>query len=440
MLKKISAVLLLLILVFSVFVYIQKGKMEQKLTALLSENAVQVDKIDIDFLPRISVKFINVDYVSDENQQLQAQSLQAELSFWGLLTGDIGLQSFVMQQGKIFYSNSLSPDMKDIHFLLTPKSTLSVQDLLDWLKSFNAGNMRLPTSELTFSAKTAQNDQIELKTILAINFNGVQFSHLDGEVLLQNKRLFNQNKFILHAEQGFVTFMPNNYAITLIHPLFNQVKLNSIEITLETKNALSISIQLSHVANNGSLSVKLNEQQNQYIWQLNGKQLPLEDWLKAFNIAALVTGRADAQIRLLSKEIMPTSGEFYFDVMNGKIKGLNVLALISRYAPINFDESTKNIDTSFDFAQTKFQWQPDVIQVDQAKVQHKYFILQSQGVVDLLQGRCDFQANIALNEQRYQSLALPVRFFGSCQSPEYKVEINRSFRDQLKNFIKEKLK
>ncbi|WP_439259338.1 hypothetical protein [Lonepinella sp. BR2930] len=440
MLKKISAVLLLLILVFSVFVYIQKGKMEQKLTALLQQNAVQVDRIDIDFLPRISVEFINVDYVSDENQQLQAQSLQAELSFWGLLTGDIGLQSFVMRQGNIFYSHSLSPDIKDIHFVLTPKSTLSVQDLLDWLKSFNTGNMRLPTSELTFSAKTAQNDQIELKTTFAINFDGIQFSHLDSQILLQSKRLFNQNKFTLHVEQGFLTFMPNHYAVTLVHPLFNQVKLNSIEVALETQNALSISLQLSHFADDGSLSVKLNEQQNQYIWLINGKQLPLEDWLKAFNIAALVTGRADAQIRLLSEEIMPTSGEFYFDVMDGKIKGLNVLALISQYAPINFDETTKNMDTSFDIAQAKFQWQPDLIRVEQAKVEHKYFILQSQGVVDLTQNRCDFRANIAVNDQRYQALALPVRFFGSCQSPEYKVEINRSFRDQLKNFIKEKLK
>jgi len=42
--------------------------------------------------------------------------------------------------------------------------------------------------------------------------------------------------------------------------------------------------------------------------------------------------------------------------------------------------------------------------------------------------------------EKYKKLALPIRFFDSCYSPQYKVNIDQNFRHQLKELIKEKLK
>ncbi len=440
MLKKISAVLFIVIFAFIAFLYVQKGKIEQKFTALLAENAVKTSKIEFRLFPPVMVELNDVHYVFAENKRLVAQSLRAELNLWYLLQGEMNLQSFHLTQGQVFYTDSTIPDLTELQVDLRPDFPLSLQDLSVWLKSFHSNHVTLPRVNIDLSAETAQNDQIKLKSQFAVALNKIQFAALDSQLVLSNKRLFNQNKLALQAEQGFLIFSPNHYIATFVHPVFNQIKLDEIQAEVDAQTDLSVSVQVSQQAQNTALSLNLNQQQDSYVWTVTGTQLPLESWLTAFNIAELVSGNANVEMRLFSDEIMPKQGDVEIDVTDGKVKGLNVLQLISQYTPINFDETAKNMDTNFDVAQAKFHWQPTVIQVDEAKLQHRYFILQSQGVVDLTQNRCDFRANIAVNDQRYQALALPVRFFGSCQSPEYKVEINRSFRDQLKNFIKEKLK
>jgi len=43
-------------------------------------------------------------------------------------------------------------------------------------------------------------------------------------------------------------------------------------------------------------------------------------------------------------------------------------------------------------------------------------------------------------DEKYKKLALPIRFFDSCYAPQYKLNIDKNFRHQLKELIKEKLK
>ncbi|WP_439241882.1 hypothetical protein [Lonepinella sp. BR2474] len=440
MLKKISAVLFLTIFAFFTLLYVQKGKIEQKFTALLAENAVQSRQVEFHFFPPVAVELKDVRYVFGENQQLLARSLRAELSLWHLLQGEMNLQAFQLEQGQLFYHQLASPDLTALDVQLHPEAPLSLQDLSIWLKSVQENQLRLPNVKIHLSAKTAQQDHITLNSKFSVASNQIHFSDLDSQLNLQNKRLFNQDKLVFHAEQGELIFQPQQDELILIQPTFNQIKWDKIQTDIDRQVDLTIRFNAERQADQASLLLVLDKQQDQYVWSANGKNLGLENWLTAFNIPELTIGRANVDMRLISDEWLPKQGDFYIEVVDGKVKGVNILTLISQYVPVNFDENSQNMDTSFDFALAKFHWQPSFLQVEKAKIQHRYFVLNTQGRVEFSQNRCDFNAAIHSPDPRYQSLALPVHFFGNCQSPEYKVDIQRNFRDQLKNFIKEKLK
>ena len=77
-----------------------------------------------------------------------------------------------------------------------------------------------------------------------------------------------------------------------------------------------------------------------------------------------------------------------------------------------------------------------------AEIQEKTTALLAEGAgaIDLDNVQCDVNLTLRSTNEKYKKLALPTRFFDSCYSPQYKVNIDQNFRHQLKELIKEKLK
>ena len=77
-----------------------------------------------------------------------------------------------------------------------------------------------------------------------------------------------------------------------------------------------------------------------------------------------------------------------------------------------------------------------------AEIQEKTTALlaDGSGAIDLDNVQCDVNLTLRSTNEKYKKLALPIRFFDSCYSPQYKVNIDQNFRHQLKELIKEKLK
>ena len=77
-----------------------------------------------------------------------------------------------------------------------------------------------------------------------------------------------------------------------------------------------------------------------------------------------------------------------------------------------------------------------------AEIQEKTTALlaEGSGAIDLDNVQCDVNLTLRSTNEKYKKLALPIRFFDSCYSPQYKVNIDQNFRHQLKELIKEKLK
>ena len=54
--------------------------------------------------------------------------------------------------------------------------------------------------------------------------------------------------------------------------------------------------------------------------------------------------------------------------------------------------------------------------------------------------QCDIRLNIGMSNPKYRELSLPMHFFDTCYSPQYKIEVNKNFREQLKDYIKQRIK
>ncbi|MCK3658813.1 hypothetical protein A4G18_08840 [Pasteurellaceae bacterium Pebbles2] len=478
MLKKIGTGLLFVILAFFAFIYVQKGKIEENITALLKENAehLQVKQVALHFFPTPAVELQDFAYNVVENQlnqgQFRANFILAKLNLLPLLTGNVEFNGVEVVQGSLYYkAKDLAPNgqkhaqntphFQHIQLNLSLKSSFSLHSLGDALAKFStspkAEKLSLPEMSLSLSVQNAQNDQFDLQGVFhfvdsptsssASLLRQLNFSQLQSQILLKNQPLFNTHKINLSAQNGRLSWVGNDrYQLELENISFNQLALNSMTLQVQESPVLSATMQ-ARQSDNAGISLSLRQQKESYMagyhWEIQGEQLSLADWLAAFNVPQMVSGKTNVKVRLFSQDFLPRVGDFSFNIKDGKVSGINLLQLISQYAPINVDPASVNekaIETSFDVAQAQFQWQPDLLKVTQAKMLHQYFVMEGQGVADLTQGTCDFRSQIALNNPNYRALALPVHFFGDCQSPEYKLEINRDFRQQLKDFIKEKLR
>ena len=67
-------------------------------------------------------------------------------------------------------------------------------------------------------------------------------------------------------------------------------------------------------------------------------------------------------------------------------------------------------------------------------------LAEGAGAIDLDNVQCDVNLTLRSTNEKYKKLALPIRFFDSCYAPQYKLNIDKNFRHQLKELIKEKLK
>ncbi|MGQ0286290.1 hypothetical protein ACT2CV_03660 [Pasteurellaceae bacterium 22721_9_1] len=429
MLKKIGIGLLILILAFFALLFWQKGKIEKNLTALLAKNQLEVKSVALNLLPT-ALNLTDVRYLYPQNaSEFQAKNLNFTLSLWSLLWGEVKLELIQITQGKLWNANQ-SLILDQIDGTLTAHS-LSLSDKDKIIADWNAGRVIQPDFELDISARNAKQAQIQLKTKFSLSKHNVPFSYLNAIVQWQ-KPLLNQDKWHASLGKGIFSFEQNNYTLMADGFSLNQVVLGTVNANL-TPEKINISID-DNVVIDGVIA----DQQNQQ-FHVIAQNANLSNWLQAFTLPVLAEGKASTKAQILLLHNQPISANAILRVEQGKIRNLNLLALISQYLSINYDENAlAGMDTAFEQMDTELSWANNQLDIRTLNINHQYLDLKGKGSVDLSQNKCDVQTEIAA--KKYQFVALPVRFFGNCNSLEYKVEINRSFRQQLKDFIREKLK
>ena len=173
------------------------------------------------------------------------------------------------------------------------------------------------------------------------------------------------------------------------------------------------------------------------IVSLRSEYFPLETLLKAFRLPVFAGGKGDIEAELQFDRLQPERGRFLINVEQGKLQGLNFLQLVSQYLPINYSQ-TNELATPYERFIAVFRWHKQGLLIDDLHLRNKDLLIFGRGRVELDKMLCDVRLNIGIDEPQYQNLSLPMHFFDSCYSPQYKIEINKGLRDQLKHFLKEK--
>lgn len=447
MIKKIGIGLSFIALAFFAFGVVQKGKIEENLTALLSNSGISVRHVSINLLPSPNVLLDSVQYANQQKQEIKAQQIRFNLPWFNVLRGDLRLQRVMLLNGELLVNRKIVLQKINAELGL---DSLPLDAAAKWLSAYQHGSLlkwkHSPSFELSFSAQNAEQDEFMVNTKGRLYDKAIALAPSEFSVKFHQKRLFNSDKLELKTGKGNIDFNSGDSFSILIDGV--QVNKNLILSSIVSQFSKTTFWQ-GHLDLIRSKQEKLNIQFSNYPQEdgyeivLNGRNLNTKEWLDAFNIPALIIGNAHLNAHLWAENNVPVKGDVQAEIENGMINSLNLLELISQYVPLNYDEErikSGTAGTTFDKVITDFTWTPERLLVRKTDIFHKHFIAHNDGVVGLKTGECDFHALLALNNPRYQSLKLPVHFFGDCQSPQYQVKFDRTFRHQLKGLLKEKLK
>ncbi|MDG2944503.1 hypothetical protein [Exercitatus varius] len=450
MMKKLGIGFLVIVFAFLAFVYVQKGKIEQKLTALLQDNRIQVAQSRVNWLPSPAIDLAGVTYLT-EDMSFSAERVRLNFSWWGWLFGQSAIADLQLENGKVRSNLKENFYFQQINAVITPKNLklASLPALSAQYRQGSAFPEKMPELFINVAALNEDEDKLTFEGALKPISSGLRLNNVKATIQLKKRRLFNAEQILLNWKNGEILRLPQEgYIVNLAGAEFNHIALNEVNARIQTEPRLNAVVQFPFISDKGRLSANLESHSQStrpepYHLMISAQHLVLADWLKAFNIPDLISGDVSVEADLFSQDALPRHGMITGRVTEGKLKGVGLLALIGQYVPLNYDESelnNKHIETSFDVLETQFRWEPEGIRVDRTQMLHRDFTAKSQGYVDLITGYCDFMTYISSNDERYRALTLPVHFFGDCKSPQYKVKFNRDFRNQLKDFLREKFR
>ncbi|TCJ93958.1 AsmA-like protein [Volucribacter psittacicida] len=178
-------------------------------------------------------------------------------------------------------------------------------------------------------------------------------------------------------------------------------------------------------------------------YALVGENVDIYAFWATLDIRSILTGKGKLTGFLQFENARLPTGELSFDIYQGNINGINLFNFVAQYFPINYDEqqlARQQINTDFDIGRADLVWDQQKLWVKNLVIQTSVLQLTGAGEVGLLNGQCDFQTQLTLNQQKYSTLRLPIHFFGDCHSPQYKIEMNKELRNNLKQRLKRYLR
>lgn len=449
--KKLSVAVLVGIFALLAFLYGQKNKAETQLLTLLQKQGIKVNSLDFSFLPHPTLTANKVRYLVPESSRLVAfEQVAMEFSGASLLLGDFKISNMRFNDGEIRSEPQSPPVLYLLNFSLKPAALYlnRLEYLLHFFKTkevLDDGNNQW-LYELNLTAKNRSNDNLHFATTFKLLTQGIALKDTNASVDLNELTYSDNKQFTLTADKIYLTTQQSaveNYEFSAENLKLNNENLGRVqgEWLASGVNPQGYLVNLtSSICNycNSMIDVRSVNPQNSII-RFKTEFFPLETLLGILKLPVLLSGKSDVTAELYLSEEQPTVGDFNLNVLNGKLKGVNLLSLIGQYLPINYDEGKlKNLETGFIQYNAQFRWRGRNLHIDNMLLQTEDLILKGRGYADLQTMKCDAMVNIGVNDAQYKQLTLPIRFFDDCTSPQYKIEINKDFRHQLRNFIKDK--
>ena len=396
--KKIALMTLVVMLAIFAFFYVQLNKLESAVSAKLAQYETVFQHFSIGFFPQPYVSFEGV-----KHNQISIEKLKGKFNFSALISGNLQLTQLDIQHIR-FSDNALNSADIHMHF-----------------SDFNLDNF--------------QQDRVL--------FNGPQSLMLEWD-----KPLYGDlQRFHFRFNKGEISrFAENDFAVVFEDAELNQQPLGTLraEVDLSKYTKYVIADIISDCDFVCIAHLDYASYPDQSAVSFRGKNYPIERLLTLFNFPNTLTGNTDFDITAEFVQSQIKAGKFYFSAHEGELSGVNLLALVGQYLPINWNEAElkqkDKIKTPYEKLVTSFTLNESKLKIDRITLKTTALLGQGSGQVDLNAMQCDIHLNLSLANEKYADLSLPIHFFDSCYSPQYELLINKDFRNKIKELIKRKLK
>lgn len=396
--KKIALMTLVVMLAIFAFFYVQLNKLESAVSAKLAQYEIAFQHLSIGLFPQPYVSFEGI-----KHNQISIQKLKGKFNFSALISGNMQLAQLDIQRIR-FSDNALNS--ADIHV---------------YFSDFNLDNF--------------QQDRVL--------FKGPHLLTLEWDKPLYG----NQQSFHFRFNKGEISrFAENDFAVVFEDAELNQQPLGTlraeVDLSKYTKYVVADIISDCDLICIAHLDYASYPDQSAVgFW---GKNYPIERLLALFNFPNTLTGNTDFDITAEFVQSQIKAGKFYFSAHEGELSGVNLLALVGQYLPINWNEAElkqkDKIKTPYEKLVTSFTLNESQLKIDRITLKTSTLLGQGSGQVDLNAMQCDIHLNLRLANEKYADLSLPIHFFDNCYSPRYELQINKDFRKKIKELIKLKLK
>lgn len=395
--KKIAISLLIVLFAIFAFFYAQIQKLETVITTTLAQHETTFQEFNVGIFPKPYISFDKV-----QHNQISIEKITGKFSLPSLVLGNAQLQELVAQNIK------LSP------------------------KAQNSANVQVHFDDFSLNYITSDDIPFSTTTLITVEL---------AKPLYGSNRIFNF-RFL----KGHITLRRESESlIQFDHVQFNQQDLGYIEIhaDLTKPQKRAIAYIKPRCATNCLAVLKFDSYLQKSAVNFSGKNFPLTQLLALLNFPQTMTGTSDFNTQLAFTNSELIEGKFDFNARDGELLGLNLLDMAAQYLPINYNSDlteSRNMNTPYERFESNLSLENHLLKVDKISLKTSALLGEGSGAIDLDNVQCDVNLTLRSTDEKYKKLALPIRFFDSCYAPQYKLNINKNFRHQLKELIKEKLK
>lgn len=405
-------------------------KLPERVEKELAARQIQLSPKDIHlsfFPPKVSVE--KLQYIIPDKKStgvLQVPKAQIDFNYSALFSHQPIIKELTLKNGVFFL---YSPKLKQSEVILN-KINAKVEPQTEW-----------KVLKVQAQAEDISQNKFSLTGDLLPVENSIGFKQVKGIVKLDKSVLFPQKTVTVEIKQGQFDYNPNQ------HLVLNQIKINQASIA---------QFELTGKNNSYNFNLKINSKENLAGTALKQKINGQDQWKVGLNSSYFNT---DTFSQLLGREswvngIFSLNGSAIWQddqakyaainidsLSAGKLNNIALLPLLEKYIQLPKDKVNKyrNV-TAYDSLKVNTVWQDNHFNLNNFQLSVAKINLNGHGIIEPNKQNCDFLLKTSSDDPRYKAIVLSLHMFGNCRSPQYKIDLNDTIKQNLRSRLQDFLR
>lgn len=300
------------------------------------------------------------------------------------------------------------------------------------------------TALLDLNVESAGRDRIQLNAQIGRFPNGVELYDTALKAEMTEGYFLNNQALEMRAEKISLSQQQTLLQLVLQQAQLNQLPLKSavLHYSLVPTAAPKPHFRLQLNQQRGNLTVDSIRREQDNLLVIKGRKLELSPLLEFLQLPVLLRGKASFDGDAVFEQGVLMQGKLRLRATQTALNGLNLIEMISQYYPLRqgAQKYADRIETPFNQLDMALNWTRDKLNLTRIQAKGDDLNLSGKGEMNLMDLTCRLDLRLSPTQSGYSQFQLPVSLFGPCQSPQYRVSIDRKLGNQLKQLLKEKLK